>query len=168
MSAFEDFCIVCDKQCAPNSVYCSEECRRLDEEQSFSPSLSACNSINQYYGEDSATPALIPKVTSPLLTPQFLPRSTISYCASQNVHGISRNVLSTPEPKTLSYESPMLSCSSCKDSGDLDCNSLDLNAASAVRMDKLHSFGSLHVVSNVSNVLDSCASENYRKWLAMH
>jgi len=168
MSAFEDFCIVCDKQCAPNSVYCSEECRRLDEEQSLSPSLSACNAMNQYYGEGNSTPALIPKVTSPLLTPQFLPGNTVSYSASQSMHGISRNVLSTPEPKTLSYESPMLSCSSCRDPGDLDYNSLDLNASDAIRMNQSHSFGSTPIVSNVSNILDSCASENYRKWLAMH
>lgn len=34
MSAFNDFCIVCDQICQSNSVYCSDNCKLIDMESS--------------------------------------------------------------------------------------------------------------------------------------
>ncbi|VEU23786.1 DEKNAAC105037 [Brettanomyces naardenensis] len=182
MSAFEDFCIVCDKQCAPNSVYCSEECRKLDEAQSYSPTLSVCSSLNHCYNVNSAsnastvnnnnsgsttTPALLPNVLSPLLTPQFLPRNSASYTVAAT---------KSPQIKILSYESPMLSSTNYREGvNDLDSNKLDLNATSHAGTHRnSHPFlrrssgDKSSTISNVSDVLDSCASENYKKWLSTH
>lgn len=35
MSAFNDYCIVCDKICTQNSVYCSDECQLKDGHSHF-------------------------------------------------------------------------------------------------------------------------------------
>ncbi|ODV97423.1 hypothetical protein PACTADRAFT_32889 [Pachysolen tannophilus NRRL Y-2460] len=44
MPAFNDYCIVCDKLCLQNSVYCSDSCRLHDQTSSnTSPMLSAKN-----------------------------------------------------------------------------------------------------------------------------
>lgn len=32
--AFNNYCIACDKLCSHNSIYCSEECKNIDENQS--------------------------------------------------------------------------------------------------------------------------------------
>lgn len=139
MAAFEDFCIVCDKQCSPNNVYCSDECRRRDEEKSYSPTLSVCSSMNHSYNGNA--------VVSPLLTPQAQ----------------SKTVPSNQE-WGLSYESPMLSGS--KGPGDLDSNKLDLNDTLHSHQESPRTTSSMP--SNVADMLDNCTSENYRRWLSIH
>ena len=34
-AAFNDYCIVCEKLCPPNSVYCCEECKQKDQHAHF-------------------------------------------------------------------------------------------------------------------------------------
>lgn len=149
MSAFEDYCIVCDKQCAPNSVYCSEKCRHIDEERSASTTRRCSYNTNR--SSSLTTPALVPKGLSPLLTPQFMPDPTPS-----NAYLLDSQNLD----KRLSYESPILACSSCRDSvNDLDANKLDLNASDS-------SYYTREISS--AGVMKGCASENYRKWLSTH
>ncbi|TID29711.1 hypothetical protein CANINC_001724 [Pichia inconspicua] len=55
MSAFEDYCIVCEKLCVDGSAYCSDTCKHLDQENDIqeleltnSPALSASSfELNQ-------------------------------------------------------------------------------------------------------------------------
>lgn len=65
MSAFNDYCIVCDKICSTQSVYCSEDCRITD--------------LSTHY-EFENVPALI----SPALQPRCDSIATTLSCASAN------------------------------------------------------------------------------------
>ncbi|QPG72938.1 hypothetical protein FOA43_000242 [Brettanomyces nanus] len=137
----------------------------------------------------NGTPGLLPSVVSPLLTPQFVPKGSISFPAYTC---ITPNTTKSQQIRILSYESPMLSCTTYREgcASDLDSNKLDLNKLDLNYSVNggVSSFGikynnnssnsnrnsdgltttNTSSISNVSNILDSCASENYKKWLSSH
>lgn len=181
MSAFEDYCIVCERLCDQGNVYCSEKCKEMDN---LSPTLKA-NQVTQPNGPLSS-------VVSPLLTPQVNPRKSIveSLLSPKTHASIHQN---------LSYESPFLGSSNPLQL-DLDNNSLDLNISkSSIPKDNViisrrsSHVGSLtnhhhphsiihhththnhhsnsnkdHKISNISDILSKSTSENYKKWLSTH
>lgn len=59
---FNNYCINCDKLCTQNSVYCSEECKSIEYQQSLTP--ISCNSPTY-----SNTTNNNQELVSPLLTP---------------------------------------------------------------------------------------------------
>lgn len=145
MSAFEDYCIVCEKICEEGSAYCSEECKHVDLKNSDSPTLSVCsglpsvsgsfslqhsnsNSCSRSHSNSISYPhtmtSTIPTIISPLLTPQVVPRN----CSTVG------SVVKSPNLKDLTYESPLLATSSHSINNtlmnDLDSNRLDLNNSS--------------------------------------
>jgi hypothetical protein len=138
MSAFEDYCIVCEKVCEDGSAYCSEKCKLLDQEHSHnsdSPTLSECSGLPSVHGSFSLqntrshtnsvsysnnnSSNTIPTIISPLLTPQIIPRGSIV------------SSIKSPNLKDLTYESPLLATSIISNNqhflNDLDSNRLDLN-----------------------------------------
>lgn len=193
MSAFHDYCIVCEKLCDDGSVYCCEECRLLDQKHSNSPTLSICSGLPSVSGSFSldttnstltpsgsgmtnsnSTNSNIPTLRSPLLTPQVGPRCCVL------------NSIKSPTLKDLTYESPLLKSNSHihihSTSNDLDSNSLDLNISNdsiAHRLSTIPKSPQIDLsnnkfsqkpsknVTDISNMLRS-SSENYKKWLSIH
>ncbi|KAG7885191.1 hypothetical protein KL938_001448 [Ogataea parapolymorpha] len=159
MSAFNDYCLVCEKICTSNSVYCSEECRVADQQQTASPTLSTCSSVQSAQTSNFNS---IPTIISPVLAPQY------NYVP---VFKNTSSLLKSPPFKDLSYESPMLASISVQN--DLDSNRLDLNATKSTaplnvsQIPRSQMFRS--TAQNVSDLLSSTpASENYKKWLSTH
>ncbi|KAH3671609.1 hypothetical protein OGAPHI_000312 [Ogataea philodendri] len=156
MSAFNDYCLVCEKICANNSVYCSEECKVADQQVTASPTLSSCSSVQSAPSQNFNS---IPTIISPILTPQY------------NYVPVARNTASlvkSPAAKDLSYESPMLSSVSFHN--DLDSNRLDLNAtkpSATTNVYEPRTQVNRFSAQNVSDLLTP-ASENYRRWLSFH
>lgn len=178
MSAFEDYCIVCERVCDLGAVYCSEKCKEMDK---LSP-------LNPGQGLQPSGP--LSSVVSPLLTPQVNPRrSVVDSLLSPRTHAsIHQN---------LSYKSPFLGSSNPLQL-DLDNNSLDLNISkSSIPKDNVitsrrsshvggslgnhphsiihHSHSHAHAhnnkdnkISNISDILSKSTSENYKKWLSTH
>lgn len=187
MSAFEDYCLVCEKLCNAGEAYCSDECKNSDLEVSVSPALSACSSVQM-----TNRPSVhLQSVISPLLTPQINPRKSIV------------GTIQSPQTRGMTYESPLLSGSIQNHHllNDLDNNRLDLNVSvgSYKHANKLYvaatpttsiserlsvssvstnepktqlfsnsNSNSSSKVSDVSTMLSNCPSENYKKWLSTH
>ncbi|ODV86097.1 hypothetical protein CANARDRAFT_28136 [[Candida] arabinofermentans NRRL YB-2248] len=173
MSPFNDYCLVCEKICPSDSVYCSESCKLMDQQHTTSPTLSACSSLqshsyNQVQQQQSQQQQ---NIISPLLTPRY--QSINSYKPSINSN---LQLLKSPQFKDLSYESPMLSSSYFQN--DLDSNRLDLNSSyhqenHELQPQKSNQCQKLKTNTNttaqsVSDLLSTCASENYKKWLSIH
>lgn len=148
MSAFEDYCIVCEKLCHDGTAYCSNDCKILDQENilleqtnslSESPLLISDDfdsrnrlvntNLNTHIvnSNNCSTISQLPNtisIVSPLLTPQVLPKRN-SIVGS----------LKSPNLKDLTYESPLLATSNSTCSNlmlnDLDSNRLDLNLSTS-------------------------------------
>lgn len=185
MSAFDDYCIVCEKVCENGSAYCSDSCKNLDQEHSNSPTLSVCsglpsisgsfslhnshsqshsNSISMPNSSTGTTTTTTTTMLSPLLTPQINPRCSIV------------GSIKSPTLKDLTYESPLLSTSAHQSNilNDLDSNRLDLNnsmvpsSSISERLSKsINNKNNNQGITDVSNLLNS-SSENYKKWLSIH
>ncbi|OUT24281.1 hypothetical protein CAS74_000668 [Pichia kudriavzevii] len=187
MSAFEDYCIVCEKVSQEGSAYCSQACKLLDLDHSMSPtaSLSSCSIHNLPCVKDSfsLTHSHSPSQNQlqlqqhqqhqqqqqqqqqlqlqhqqqPLLSPLLTPQIAPRLSVAES--------LKSP---TLTYTSPLLHSTSLHCSNDLDSNHLDLNSTSiSQRLSLSHSLGTSNPVINVGNLLHS-SSENYKKWLSTH
>ncbi|KAG7930264.1 uncharacterized protein OGAPODRAFT_91678 [Ogataea polymorpha] len=159
MSAFNDYCLVCEKICTSNSVYCSEECRVVDQQQTASPTLSTCHSVQSAQTSNFNS---IPTIISPVLAPQY---NYVPICKNTS------SLLKSPPFKDLSYESPMLA--SICGQNDLDSNRLDLNATKSTAPLNVNEIPRSQMyrsaAQNVSDLLSSSpASENYKKWLSTH
>ncbi|KAG7692127.1 hypothetical protein KL930_001511 [Ogataea haglerorum] len=159
MSAFNDYCLVCEKICTSNSVYCSEECRVADQQQTASPTLSTCSSVQSAQTSNFNS---IPTIISPVLAPQYNYVPVLKNTSS---------LLKSPPVKDLSYESPLLASISVQN--DLDSNRLDLNATRSIAPLNVSEIPRSQIcrttAQNVSDLLSSTpASENYKKWLSNH
>ncbi|GME75025.1 unnamed protein product [Ambrosiozyma monospora] len=181
MSAFNDYCLVCEKICSPNEIYCCDECRQLDQNPDFnSPTLSSCSneSINGaiYTPHSHNSDAGIPGIISPLLTPQFNYSHNGSHyynTSATNASNFPSMYLKSPQSKDVimmneGYTNTMMN------QFDLDCNRLDLNVCYD-NTAATHSYGvynrsssetNTKNVTNVSDALANCASENYKRWLS--
>lgn len=122
--AFNDYCIACDKLCSQNSIYCSDECKAIDEKQSMtildscaeeseelvSPMLTP--SLYQHYNSESA--AHNGEITSPLVLGTQHSNSDLDYnlfdlnyvvnskgnAATTNTDVSKQNILSEHMPST--------------------------------------------------------------------
>ncbi|KAG0686804.1 hypothetical protein C6P40_003348 [Pichia californica] len=167
MSAFEDYCIVCEKACDDGSAYCSQLCKESDQQNLNSPTISIIsnslpsingsftlenskshsNSIsssschynhnhNHNHNHCNNVNCTVPKILSPLLTPQI---STSFININNNINNISinnsNNINNNNNNKspTLTYESPLLISTTLNSNSnflnDLDSNRLDLNSS---------------------------------------
>lgn len=61
--AFNNYCIACDKLCVLNSIYCSDECKAIDEKQSMTI-LDACADRSVELVSPMLTPSLYQHYTS--------------------------------------------------------------------------------------------------------
>ncbi|ODQ49365.1 hypothetical protein PICMEDRAFT_100613 [Pichia membranifaciens NRRL Y-2026] len=180
MSAFEDYCIVCEKVCEDGSAYCSDTCKLLDQEHSNSPTLSVCSGLPSISGSfslehskshsasvpntvpGSAGPAstavsasTIPTIISPLLTPQINPRCSVV------------GSIKSPPLRDLTYESPLLASTASaamQSSGtflsDLDANRLDLNSSVSTIAERLHHSSSSAASDAAPSPASAKASKN--------
>ncbi|OWB80914.1 hypothetical protein B5S32_g5240 [[Candida] boidinii] len=184
MSAFEDYCIVCEKICPSDSVYCSNGCKLSDQQATTSPTLSSCSVHTHNNNNNNIQFNNGPQLISPLLTPQLYNNNNISqqlqesnnitspHFNNNNQQHLSiahHQTLNTSQSfKGLSYESPLLACSTNSNSclNDLDSNRLDLNTPS--ENTRRRSGNKLQInqsaPSNISDILSN-TSENYKKWL---
>ena len=55
--AFNNYCIACDKLCLHNSIYCSDECKAIDEKQSMTI-LDSCTDGSEELVSPMLTPSL--------------------------------------------------------------------------------------------------------------
>lgn len=55
--AFNNYCIACDKLCMQNTIYCSDECKSVDETQSFNISKATAQE-----GSELVSPMLTPSL----------------------------------------------------------------------------------------------------------
>ncbi|GMG35773.1 unnamed protein product [Ambrosiozyma monospora] len=191
MSAFNDYCLVCEKICSSNQIYCCDECRQLDQNPDFSsPTLSSCSneSINgaiyTTHSHCSASNANgnagIPGIISPLLTPQFNYNHNYYNTSATNASNFPSMYLKSPHYNDMVMMNEGYSTTPMMNQFDLDCNRLDLNvccdntanstshsheAAYGV-YNKSSSETSSKNVTNVSDALANCASENYKRWLS--
>ena len=155
MSAFEDYCIVCDKLSQDGSAYCSNDCKLFDENNLTSPSLSVCSNMNlpsihgsfSLHNSNSNVINNIDSLSSSnISTNQQIPINNSN--SSNNVPTILSPLLTpqinsrcsvvssikSPNLKDLTYESPLLATSSSNSFllNDLDSNRLDLNSSSSI------------------------------------
>lgn len=70
MNWTEDFCTVCDKQCQPGYVYCSEECRQADEAAGSRANPPVSPRVETVRALEQATAVSQFMYTSPMLLPQ--------------------------------------------------------------------------------------------------
>ncbi|KAK6457713.1 uncharacterized protein RJT20DRAFT_125542 [Scheffersomyces xylosifermentans] len=63
--AFNNYCLTCDKLCSQNSIYCSEECKTVDE-------FNSTNILSQHNEQQSnSIVSSTEELVSPLLTPSL-------------------------------------------------------------------------------------------------
>jgi hypothetical protein len=156
MSAFEDYCIVCEKACEDGSAYCSDACKQLDQEHSNSPTLSVSSALPSLHGSFSL---------SNTTTNQDVGTPNSSTCCTMKPHSVAHSnsvtisvtnasvaisplltpqvlprnsivgSIKSPTLRDLTYESPLLPSSSTHMLlNDLDSNRLDLNSSISERL----------------------------------
>ncbi|KAH3680419.1 hypothetical protein WICMUC_000350 [Wickerhamomyces mucosus] len=158
MSAFNDYCIVCEKLCSLTSVYCSNECKLKDNDSHFD--------------FDSNIPELISPVLQPRKDSII---STIDITRAQQNHStVDQNKKSIVQEYLI--KSPLLLTSSIKDQPiiglSLD-NYISLEETSQKILPQMISKSPLtNQIPNKGNTLDdehaaqlAASSNNYKKWL---
>lgn len=87
--AFNNYCIACDKLCLHNSIYCSDECKAIDEKQSVTM-LNSCTGTSVELVSPMLTPSLYQhyssegseqnaEITSPLVLGSHQSNSDLDY-----------------------------------------------------------------------------------------
>ncbi|KAK6205349.1 uncharacterized protein RJT21DRAFT_111874 [Scheffersomyces amazonensis] len=143
--AFNNYCLTCDKLCSQNSIYCSEECKSIDE-------YNAVNIISQHQqGQEvqtmknhhrniSQSTIASDNLVSPLLTPSLYQHSSNSYLDINS--------------------SPLLLTNSAKVQPSKDLDYFDLNYSVNSKTNYTLSSSNSDIMSTVPST-----SHNYRKWL---
>lgn len=72
-SPFEDFCISCDKVCSLCSIYCSEECKALDERHQLTSNYTRADCYNDSIPDYNDHNLL----ESPLMAPAYSTKSDV-------------------------------------------------------------------------------------------
>lgn len=104
MSAFNDYCIVCDQLCSSNSVYCSESCKLTDQLSTLNIDASSPSTeVPQSYLSPLLQPTL--QYQSPLLSSTV--DSTLDL--DQDCLTLSYETVNCPKGKSQSYISDYLS-----------------------------------------------------------
>jgi len=142
MSAFNDYCIVCDKICTNHSVYCSDECQLKDG--------------NSHYDFNNA-----PQLISPVLEPRSNSiASTLTSSSSSTIEcdEIESEVEDDHKHHEYLIKSPLLLSSNVKEHSIAGLNLNDGAAAipkqsSSIMLDQHHAD------------LLAVSSTNYKKWL---
>lgn len=90
-SPFEDYCISCDKVCSLSSIYCSQECKSLDEyyqlTSSYSHTDGNVDGIPDYDDHNL--------LESPLMAPAYSTRT--------DVVSLDLNLLSDSDQSMMAY-----------------------------------------------------------------
>lgn len=139
MSAFNDFCIVCDKLCSSNSTaYCSNECKQKDEASHY-------NFKN------------VPQLISPVLKPRNASTTTIDSTLDSLENNNNNDNHRNTNPNDINsnaylIKSPLLLSTNVKD------NIIGLNLNDSIPR---------HISHPVENENDfiAASSINYKKWL---
>lgn len=134
--AFNNYCLSCDKLCSHNMVYCSEECKMADEQQSIFRDQFQNNTANQNSSEQ--------QLVSPLLTPSLQHYNNYVLSNQQLIDSPLLLPVSGYSYNNLDFNE--------KENDDLDSTRLDLNY-------------SVHSSNNTLSERLPSTSHNYRKWL---
>ncbi|KAK6464265.1 hypothetical protein DFJ63DRAFT_311564 [Scheffersomyces coipomensis] len=143
--AFNNYCLTCDKLCSQNSIYCSEECKSVDEYNAvniIAKQQQHHESSGSHSRNNSASTITSDNLVSPLLTPALYQHTSNSYLDINS----SPLLLST------------VSSSNTQPSKDLDY--FDLNYS-------VNSKTNYTLASSNSDIMSTIpsTSHNYRKWL---
>ncbi|ODV77291.1 uncharacterized protein CANTADRAFT_23421 [Suhomyces tanzawaensis NRRL Y-17324] len=139
--AFNNYCITCDQLCSHNSIYCSESCKTVDEQQSS-------HIIHRH--EDSPSATTSEELVSPLLAPNMYQHYNGSQSYGQD---LSKSPLLLP--------SNYYTTSSGEDSNrDLDYFDLNYSVQSNTNYALANTSASSELLSSIPST-----SHNYRKWL---
>ncbi|ABN65412.1 predicted protein [Scheffersomyces stipitis CBS 6054] len=143
--AFNNYCLTCDKLCSQNSIYCSDECRAVDE-------FNSSNIIaqNTQHELERTSVSSNEELVSPLLTPSLYQH----YNQQQNIDVNS---------------SPLLLSTNHSTQASRDLDYFDLNYS--VKSKTNYALSTATTASTSGTDLISAAvaipstSHNYRKWL---
>lgn len=138
--AFNNYCIACDKLCPTNSIYCSESCKAIDEQQSSSI-IDQSHHSHHHQEQSLDYNDEVNDMVSPLLTPSLYQHYNNNYATANNVN-----------------DSPLLlSSKNYQHEDSSDVNYFDLNYL-------VSQYSNATSSTNIADHLPS-TSHNYRKWL---
>lgn len=162
--AFNNYCLTCDQLCSQNSIYCSEECKSIDEfnaaniiaqqqqlqQEQEEQQLQEQSQYNHHHSHKhynhqrnaSASTIASDNLVSPLLTPSLYQHSSNSYL----------DINSSPLLLTSNNSSQ------AQPSKDLDY--FDLNYSVTSNTNYTLASSNTDILSTVPST-----SHNYRKWL---
>ncbi|CCE72765.1 Piso0_000359 [Millerozyma farinosa CBS 7064] len=142
--AFNNYCIACDKFCGQNSIYCSEQCRMVDEKQS----------MHMLESSTAAGGTQMNELVSPIIAP-------VAY-QHYDHYTAGRDGQQPEAPSSDLVTSPLVLAAPGHPIPDFERQSFDLNYS--MNMGNATASVSKESSQTIIDHIPS-TSHNYRKWL---